>query len=264
MADMSIDEARAAQCAAPWRLPRDGKDENESSKSPNTTATAHVASVPLTISTNPTAPLLTSVIIKRLHIYPASSAIPPATTATTLQPHHNSGELRVLLVAEDIIETHPPLELEASPVVSVNREECADSLVEVFRFVASPLAHPAGRIFSPNFRITLLFSIPGSPTKSPQSVLTSKVQGHAPQVKGLDDSCIDAIRIGTVDPHLDDRYTISFHDVYFVPGSTTRFISVLSLGRGGKCSTHFCSDCCCVLDSSSIVAFGAVSPNCQL
>ena len=86
-----------------------------------------------------------------------------------------------------------------------------------------------------------------------------------PPVKGLFGSCVYAVGIGTIDLHLDAGSTLSLHDVLFVPASTIRLISIPSLYRGGKYTTHFDSDGCWVSDKSNeIVARLAFSPTWQL
>jgi hypothetical protein len=277
MAGRSIDEARAAQRAAPRRPPRGGKLESESSNSSNTsttttstTTTSDVALPPLTIDTDPPIPVLNSITINGITYYPAvPTATPPAITATTAPAYYDPDDVQVQLYPCDFVETDLPLELEATPAVSVNWDDYSDRFVDLFQFVASTLPHPAGQTPITKYeRCPFIFDTGATYHISPERSDFKSLRPCATHpVKGLGDSCVYAVGIGTIDLHPGPGDILSLHDVLFVPGSTTRFISVPALNLSGKYSTHFDSDGCWVLDldgNSKIVACGTVSPTRQL
>ena len=177
MAGRSIDEARAAQRAAPRRPPRSGKLESESSNSSNTTntTTSNVALPPLTINTDPPIPVLNSITINGLTYYPVLTATSPAITATTAPVYCDPDDVQVQLYPSDFVETDPPLELEASPAVSVDWDDYGNRFVDLWQLLHHPFPTLPVKPPSPGMRDALLFSILGPPTISPRSVLTSKV-----------------------------------------------------------------------------------------
>ena len=152
--------------------------------------------------------------------------------------------------------------------MSVKWGDYADRFVDLFQFVAPALPHPAGRLpvtepqkypFISDTGATYHISQERSNFKNLRPCATHPV-------KGLGDSCVYAIGIGIIYLHPEAGDT-SLHDILFVPGSTTRFISVPSLNRGDKYSTHFDSDGCWVLDldeADKIVACGTDPPTRQL
>jgi hypothetical protein len=85
---------------------------------------------------------------------------------------------------------------------------------------------------------------------------------HIPNhpIKGLGDTCVYAIGIGTIGLCMAAGHTLTLQNILFVPASTICLLSVLTLNHSGWFTTHFNSNLCWVTNQSgATVACGCVS-----
>jgi transposase InsO family protein len=79
-------------------------------------------------------------------------------------------------------------------------------------------------------------------------------------VKGLGGATVYAIGIGEIELRIAKGCCITLHDVLFIPESTIRLISVITLNRSDGLTTHFDSNSCWVTNrSGATIARGSVS-----
>ena len=84
-------------------------------------------------------------------------------------------------------------------------------------------------------------------------------------VKGLGGTSVYAIGLGTIELVVSSGNLIQLQNVLFVPASSVRLISVVTLNREGNYVSHFDSNSCWVTNQSgSILACSDIAPNCSL
>ena len=84
-------------------------------------------------------------------------------------------------------------------------------------------------------------------------------------VKGLGGSAVYAIGIGDIDLRIASGHTLKLTDVLYIPESSVRLISILTLNQSGNYTTHFNSDGCWVTNKSNTTLIrGSLSPSKRL
>lgn len=63
-------------------------------------------------------------------------------------------------------------------------------------------------------------------------------------MRGLGGSCVYAIGVGTIELRIAKGRKLTLQNLLSIPTSTIRLISVLTLNRAGRLTSHFGSDSC--------------------
>jgi hypothetical protein len=84
-------------------------------------------------------------------------------------------------------------------------------------------------------------------------------------VKGLSGTCVYAIGLGDIELSLDTGHRILLRNTLFIPSSTVRLISVLSLNRDNNNCCHFGPKSCWITNEHNVtIAHGSISTTCDL
>jgi hypothetical protein len=152
------------------------------------------------------------------------------------------------------------------------RHACVDwnlesSPVDLSKIDASPAAFTtsrpvADRLEDRQFVLDTGATCHISPERSDFKTLVATAQVP---ITGVGGSVIHAVGVGTVELHIASNNTLILRDVLFVPASTVRLISVMSLNESGPYGTYFDPTECYVTDKSkTIIARGVASKSRRL
>jgi transposase InsO family protein len=267
MAGRTIDEARATQHAASSRSGQPPKSASahaaasmppppvaetghsvNSSTQPSPVPTPSISPAPQTISVNGV-----TYVLPR----PATPSVAMAAVST---PEWQPLPPSVPHGAESW-EYHAYLASGVDPQVSIDWNSYSRP-VDPSRLVASPSAftasHPvAERMADCQFAFDTAATCHISPECSDFKTLRPIPQ-HP--VKGLGGACVYTIGIGNIELRIAAGHTLTLQDVLYVPASSIRLLSVLTLNRSGRFVSHFDSDSCWVTNKAgATVARGYVS-----
>ena len=260
MAGRSVEDAKAAYRASQRR------DRPEVSAQ---SASANVATVPNTTPTSAAAPStaiatpsVTPLMINGVAYAPVSTLSTAPTTDTALFTV-TGGNVAPLDANYDFLAS---IAVCGEPRTSLDWDKHSKS-VDLNQVPSMPVAFSASRTPIMALADSPFFLDTGanahiSPVRSDFKML-HPISPHP--ITGIGGSCIHAIGIGTIDITISAGHKITLEDVLFAPASKVRLISVLSLNRSGRYTSHFSDDSFWLTNGSgTTILHGSVHENRRL
>jgi transposase InsO family protein len=268
MAGRSLEDAKAASRAAV-------AERRAKAESKNGTHTALVAITPGAAATNAGASLppvpATAVSVPTAFTSPLMfNGVPYALTpisaaSATLTPHtanlcdHTGTPLEV----NDLVEYRAFITVNDASRTSLNWEDFSKA-VELAGISAYPISTSSSH--PPACVAPFILDSGATCHISPNHADFKRLSPIPPHpVKGLGSTCVYAIGMGDIELSLDTNHRVVLRNALFIPSSTVRLISVLSINRDDGYFCHFGSDNCWITDKDgATIARGTVSPTRQL
>ena len=248
MAGKTVEEAHTAQRAA---LSKPGRTQQ--------TPSAHVAAVadaakPSPPKTNPTG---TPIIYNGVSYYPGPTSTPSTVVDTAVYACDEPSSIGDYgYHAYAAIE-----EVQEDPKASLNWATHSRP-IDLLQPVEPPSAYTAGRSLPVNLdKSPFIFDTGATVHISPERSDFQTWTAIPPRpVKGLGGSSIFATGIGSIDLSIASGHKLLLQNVLYIPGSTVRLVSVLSLNRDNAYTSHFGDNSCWITDKhGTTVARGSVS-----
>jgi hypothetical protein len=254
MAGKTIDEARAAQCAALGKPPKTGSNS------------AHIATESATDSTSSSTPSVSKPVPQPTPTTKGNPIMlngtryfPEAPTATP--DAANLASLDTLLTSGDLFEYHAFTAVNNDIRTSVNWADfsCMSDAKSVDNL---PLAYPSSSGLSSRDPMSQVNEIPfimdtGATCHISSERSDFKTLRPTPPhpVKGIGNACVYAVGMGTIELTIAGGHKVILDNALFIPSSSVRLLSVLALNRSGNYTTHFDSHSCWVTrrDGSTIL-----------
>lgn len=237
MAGRSVEDARAAYRASQRR---DRPENSILSTSANVAATsssspAVVAAPPATVA----APSVAPVMINGIAYAPVSTLSTAPTTDTALFTA-TGGNVTPLDATYDFLAS---IAVCGAPQVSIDWDVHSKS-VDLNQVPSVPVAFSASRAPILDLADSPFFLDTGANAHiSPEQSDFKTLRPISPHpITGIGGSCIHAIGIGSIDVTISSGHKVTLEDVLFAPASKVRLVSVLSLNRSGRYTSHFDED----------------------
>lgn len=276
MAGRTLEEAKAAQRAAAGKAPRPTRGSTQSGSAnvatttTNTTPATNTTTTTNTITTAPSNPAPTTVTAVPANssggspvvINGVSYILVPTPTNRPQQTANLCDHTGAMYRVNDLLDFSGMIAEMGPHRTSLDwghYTKVADHLDNNTSHVASPSTpfSPLHLSESP-FILDTGATCHISPERSDFQNLRT-IQPHP--IKGLGGTCIYAMGMGTIELTMEDGHRLTLHDAPFVPSSSVRLISVLTLNRDSGTVSCFDEKTCWILkkETGTTVAQGVVS-----